>query len=101
MIERIDRRGERTEIKLGSELAPGSFFDLAKANGKALSRGGIYTASLGADKVTFKVDAKAKTAKSKTGKAPVISRLLRFPPADPATGRLWSRSEGARRLRPV
>ena len=29
--------------------------------------------------MTFKVDAKAKTAKSKTGKAPVISRLLRFP----------------------
>jgi hypothetical protein len=79
VIERIDRRGERTEIKLGDELAPGSFFDLAKANSKALSRGGVYTASLGADKVTFKVDAKAKTAKSKTGKAPVISRLLRFP----------------------
>lgn len=78
VIERIDRRGERTEIKLGDDLAPGAFFDLAKANGKELSRGGVYSASLGADKVTFKVHSKAKIANTKTGKAPVISRLLRF-----------------------
>ena len=32
-------------------------------------------ATLGRRKVTFKIDAKAKT-----GKTPVVSRLLRFPP---------------------
>jgi hypothetical protein len=76
VIERIDRPGERHEIKLGDDVAPGSFFDLAKANTKPLTRGAIYNASLGADKVMFKVHDKAKT---KSGKAPVISRLLRFP----------------------
>ena len=40
-----------------------------------LQRGKLYAVTLGDRKFTFKVDAKAKA-----GKAPVISRLLRFPP---------------------
>ena len=40
-----------------------------------LRRGALYTATLGSRSFTFKVDAKAKT-----GNAPVVSRLLRFPP---------------------
>jgi hypothetical protein len=87
MIERIDRPGERLEVAIGE--ANGAFYDLAKADAKPLARGGIYRATLGASKVTFKVDTKAKIAKAKPGtktprskseKLPVISRLLRVPP---------------------
>jgi hypothetical protein len=49
-------------------------YDLAKTDTR-LRRGAFYTATLGSRTFTFKVDAKAKT-----GKAPVVSRLLRFPP---------------------
>lgn len=83
VIERIDRPGERVEVAIGGDLAGGAFYDLAKANAKPLTRGGIYRASLGSNKVTFKIDAKAKIVKAKPGnskKTPVISRLLRFPP---------------------
>jgi hypothetical protein len=38
-----------------------------------LTRGATYSASIGDRKTTFKVYAKAKS-----GKAPVVSRLLRF-----------------------
>jgi hypothetical protein len=80
VIERVGRPGDRHEIKLGDDVAPGSFLDLAKVDTKPFTRGAIYNASLGADKVMFMVHAKAKTAsKTKSGKAPVISRLLRFP----------------------
>lgn len=65
---------ERFAVELDEQLAGGGFYDLAKRNTK-LKRGAIYTATLGSRKVTFKVDAKAKT-----GKTPVVSRLLRFPP---------------------
>lgn len=74
VIERLDRPGERQEIKIGDDLIAGKFYDLGKA-GIKLDRGGIYTAELGGRKVTFKIDRKAKT-----GKAPLISRLLRFTP---------------------
>lgn len=90
VIERIDRPGERIEVAIGNDLAGGAFYDLAKADMKPLARGGVYRATIGPSKVTFKVDAKAKVAKAdtgkkKTGKAkseklPVVSRLLRFPP---------------------
>jgi hypothetical protein len=87
IIERIDRPGERIEVAVGE--AGGAFYDLAKAHAKPLARGGIYRATIGSSKVTFKVDAKAKVAKAKSGKKadktkseklPVLSRLLRFPP---------------------
>jgi hypothetical protein len=65
---------ERFAVELDEALANGGFYDLAKSNTK-LKRGAIYTATLGSRKVTFKVDGKAKS-----GKTPVVSRLLRFPP---------------------
>ena len=72
LIERAGRPGERIEIAIG-DLAAGSFYDMAKAD-KPLTRGAVYNASLGPSKVTFKIHAKAKS-----GRTPVISRLLRFP----------------------
>ena len=72
VIERIDRPGERFEIKIDERLADGGFYDLAKTN-KRLTPGATYRASIGDHKITFKVDASAKS-----GKAPVVSRLLRF-----------------------
>ena len=85
MIERIDRPGGRVEIAIGDDVASGAFYDLGIANVMPLTRGGVYRATLGSNKVTFKVDAKAKIAKVKPGKAkaeklPIVSRLLRFPP---------------------
>jgi hypothetical protein len=85
VIERIDRPGDRIEVAIGNDT--GAFYDLAKADARPLARGGTYRASLGPNKVTFKVDARAKVAnaeagkkKTKTEKIPVVSRLLRFPP---------------------
>ena len=72
VIERTDRPGEHFEIKIDEDLASGGFYDLAKAD-KRLRRGATYSASLGDRKVTFKVHAHAKS-----GKAPIVSRLLRF-----------------------
>jgi hypothetical protein len=39
----------------------------------SLTRGAVYDASIGGHKMTFQIDAKAKS-----GPAPVVSRLLRF-----------------------
>ena len=72
VIERIDRPGERFEIKIDGHLADGGFYDLAKSN-KRLTPGATYRASIGDRKVVFKVDASARS-----GQAPVVSRLLRF-----------------------
>jgi hypothetical protein len=74
-VERAGRPDERFTVEIDEALlANGGFYDLAKAD-RRLKRGAIYTATLGHRKMTFKVDAKAKT-----GKTPVVSRLLRFPP---------------------
>lgn len=72
VIERTDRPGERFEIKIDDNLAGGGFYDLAKAK-TLLKRGATYSASIGDRKIKFKVDVSAKS-----GKAPVVSRLLRF-----------------------
>jgi hypothetical protein len=72
VIERIDRPGERLEITINDRLADGGFYDMAKSN-KRLTPGATYTASIGDHKVTFKVDASARS-----GQASVVSRLLRF-----------------------
>ncbi len=72
LIERTDRRGERHEIKIDDTVAATGFYDLAKIN-VSLTRGAIYDASIGSHKMTFQIDAKAKS-----GPAPVVSRLLRF-----------------------
>ena len=74
VIEPAKRSNERFTVDIDEALVNGGFYDLAKADVR-LRRGGLYTATLGSRKFTFKVDAKAKN-----GKAPVISRLLRFPP---------------------
>jgi hypothetical protein len=72
VIERADRRGEHFEIKIDEDLAAGGFYDLAKAD-KQLTRGATYNASIGLRKVTFKIDARAKSRD-----VPVVSRLLRI-----------------------
>jgi hypothetical protein len=72
LIERVDRRGERHEVKIDDAAAAAGFYDLAKVN-VSLARGGIYDASISGHKMTFQIDAKAQT-----GPAPVVSRLLRF-----------------------
>jgi hypothetical protein len=76
VIERIDQPGERIEVKLADrQLFRGSFFDFAK-DGKALTAGGVYRASIGSDHIVFKIDPYAAP-----GQAPIVSRLLRFQPA--------------------
>jgi hypothetical protein len=71
LIERVDRPGERHEIKI-DDTVTGGFYDLAKVN-LSLSRGATYSASLDGHRVTFAIDRKAKS-----GPAPVVSRLLRL-----------------------
>jgi hypothetical protein len=72
LIVRTDRPGKRYELKVDDAAAAAGFYDLAKAN-VSLTRGAIYDASIGGRKVTFLIDAKAKS-----GPAPVVSRLLRI-----------------------
>jgi hypothetical protein len=76
IIERLDKTGERYELVVENQrLVHGSFYDLANEKG-ALTAGGIYRASTGTREVIFKIDASARP-----GPAPIVSRLLRFPPA--------------------
>jgi hypothetical protein len=77
VIERTKplRPNERFAVDIDESLVNGGFFDLAKTD-VHLRRGAFYTATLGNRTFTFKVDAKAKA-----GKAPMISRLIRFPPS--------------------
>ena len=78
VIERVNRPKERITIEVDESLAGnGGFYDLAKID-THLRRGALYTVTLGSRRLNFRVDAKAKLAK--TGKTPVMSRLLRFPP---------------------
>jgi hypothetical protein len=72
LIERIDRRGESHSLKIDDTVAAAGFYDLARIN-ISLTQGAVYDASIGDQKVTFRIDAKAKS-----GPAPVVSRLLRF-----------------------
>ena len=72
-IERTDRPGERHAFKIDDAAAAAGFFDLAKAN-LSLARGAVYNVSIGGHKFAFRVDAHAKS-----GPAPVVTRLLRFP----------------------
>jgi hypothetical protein len=71
-LRRTDRPGERRELKLDDAAAASGFYDLARQN-VSLTRGATYEAGIGGRKLTFHVDAKAKS-----GAAPVVSRLLRF-----------------------
>jgi hypothetical protein len=73
LIERIDQASERTFVDVGNEhLLHGRFYDFAEW-GKALTAGGVYRATFGAQKIVFKIDPHAKP-----GHTPIVSRLLRF-----------------------
>jgi hypothetical protein len=72
-IERTDRRGNRYDVKIDDSSAAAGFYDLGKSN-LSLIPGATYAASLGSHEMTFQIDAKAKS-----GPAPIVSRLLRFP----------------------
>jgi hypothetical protein len=72
LISRTDRRRERHEIKIDDAILAVGFYDLANAN-VSLVRGAVYDARIGRHKVTFQIDANAKSRP-----APVVSRLLRF-----------------------
>lgn len=75
-IERLDQPGERHEIQIaGTQLLRGAFYDFAKA-GVALSAGGLYRATAASRAIEFRVDPFAQA-----GQAPVVGRLLRFPPS--------------------
>jgi hypothetical protein len=72
LIARADRPGKRYELKIDDATAAAGFYDLAKSN-VSLTRGAIYDASIGGHKITFQIDARARS-----GSAPIVSRLLRF-----------------------
>lgn len=72
VIDRTDRRGEHIAIPLDNSLAAGGYYDFAKTH-TLLTRGATYDASVGDRKVTFKIDAHATS-----GRAPAVSRLVRF-----------------------
>ena len=88
VIERTGHPSERIAVEIDESLANGGFYDLAKTDTnktdmKILRRGMLYTVTLGSRTFNFRVDAKAKLAgktSNQTGKTPVVSRLLRFPP---------------------
>jgi hypothetical protein len=73
VIERLDKPGDRYEVRIGAN-APvrGRFYDFAKS-GKSLSADAIYVARLGGQEIVFKVDPLAKP-----GSTPVIGRLVSF-----------------------
>lgn len=66
------RKIERHEIKIDDAIVAAGFYDLANSS-VSLVRGAVYDARIGRHKMTFQVDAKARS-----GPAPVVSRLLRF-----------------------
>jgi hypothetical protein len=72
VIERIDPPGEHFAIAIDERLSRGGFYDLAKTS-RILTPGAIYRASIGENKIIFKIDASAKS-----GRGPIVSRLLRF-----------------------
>jgi len=71
-IARVGKR-EQYSLPIDDAAAAAGFYDLARAKVR-LAKGATYEASIGGSKLTFLVDAKAKS-----GAAPIVSRLLRFP----------------------
>src|SRR5438876_159819 len=72
VVERLDVKGERQQIELSGSQPKGKFYDFASAN-RTLTPGGIYSASFGASKIVFQVDANAKP-----GATPIVGRLIRL-----------------------
>jgi hypothetical protein len=82
VIERMGQPGGREapkqqqfkqSFKIDSDVPAGGFFDLAKVNVR-LVPGAVYKATLGDHETLFSIDPKAKS-----GKVPVVSRLVRLP----------------------
>ena len=88
VIARRNRPSERFAVELDESLANGGFYDLGR-QGVQLKSGAHYAATLASRKLNFRVDGKATSkssdkASNKPGsasKAPIVSRLRRFPPA--------------------
>ena len=72
VVERLDVKGERQQIELTGSQQKGKFYDFAGAN-RALTPGGIYSASFGTSKILFLVDTNAKP-----GATPIVGRLIRL-----------------------
>lgn len=73
IIERADVQGERYVVPIKKEaLLRGKFYDFTTTQ-TSLTPGGIYTASLGGRKLTFKIDPGAAA-----GPTPIVGRLLRM-----------------------
>lgn len=71
-IARLSLSGRTVAVEIDESLAGSGFYNLAKTDASAARR----ALHCDARKPQGKVDAKAKT-----GKTPVLSRLLRFPPS--------------------
>jgi hypothetical protein len=72
VIDRTDGPGESHRFEIDDTIITARFYDLAKTN-LSLARGATYDASIGAHKVTFRIDPRAASTPT-----PVVSRLLRF-----------------------
>jgi hypothetical protein len=73
VVERLDVKGERYDVELTSSTAVrGRFYDFAKTS-TALKPGGIYSASVGSQRLVFLVDRDAQP-----GRSPIIGRLVRL-----------------------
>jgi hypothetical protein len=72
VIERLDVKGEQQQIELNGSQPKGKFYDFASSN-RALTPGGIYSATFGTSKIVFQVDANAKP-----GATPIVGRLIRL-----------------------
>jgi hypothetical protein len=71
VVERLDKPGERLDLKLASaDLEHGAFYDFART-GRSFTAGGVYRASANGHAVVFKIAAAAKP-----GAAPLAGRLL-------------------------
>jgi hypothetical protein len=71
VVERLDVRGERQQVELSGNQYKG-FYDFVGTN-RALTPGGVYSASFGTSKIVFRVDANAKP-----GATPIVGRLIRL-----------------------
>jgi hypothetical protein len=71
VVERVDVSGERYYVNFtATSLTRGKFYDFAKT-GTALQAGGTYAASLGAQRIVFRIDPAAAS-----GQGPIIGRLV-------------------------
>jgi len=73
VIERTDQKGERHTFAIDDMVAAAGYYDLALIN-VTLAPGAVYVASIGGHTLAFGIAADAKASR-----APVVSRLLRFP----------------------